>query len=865
MKIMNNKNPERIVCWILLLGVVAAYIWAIASRAGIPAMWLDELSVRCAYATKPLSTLLKSPVSISYILCKFLDGIYCNDFFVRIPMIIGGLMIIFGAYWTVAQFGSRYVGVLAAWSILWNPIFTKHVLKNRFYILGTGFMYCSWALAVWALRKNNLLSWGIYAFVAFIAAHIWPWNAPWIGLVAVSFSLPVVLNSWKKNNLINSLIASFKKLFLLGLPVLLFGFHYVLMSGKIESIAKSDNDSNWKEPVDIGINYILEVLREALQPLYTVNVEYLLFILIVGILIVALLREWKLLAFAACTIVVWLAAVYMCNQTNIVPIPRRIMFSRFNFVIVLFGCFSVFIKYLSQLITWDAIRNKRKIYFSLHIFIGVFILLAGLLYGWDKMIVTHGKVTFNHGPAFNIYGQIIKDNISSNACIIVQRDGWGIGWGIESYAIKPANFNVYVKTYWPYAYSTDRLSKKSLQSYLKKYSQVWVVSPPRYINRDVADILNKNGVKIPFEHNIWLCEKKCENLNPNQKNDWIRKLMFNLNIKFPPFDLSENAMSNLIVRLSDTEIDNNFLLLMNKRARIHGDNFKLSDLLAKYDFHDEAIKAVEAPIYFQSRRTYLYESLGKRFLDMSKKFSGNAKIKYQNAALECYKSALVRNSSTAINKFNEISNIIRMNKGIKNVPKDFVFDGKDDVLFQAMCPNFKDTSTRFSYTNTAKFASAKSISIAALFNTSSNTVLNIVIARGKGRSNADSPWWLSILNNGLQTQFVMQFINENSEHFEERLTASWDNNWNENWHCFVGTFDDESKKMSFYIDGHLVNSKKLAKDVKRNITDVPLTIGCLVGEGYPFKGQISEVAIYNKALSPNKIKSFWKKLEKNQK
>ena len=111
----------------------------------------------------------------------------------------------------------------------------------------------------------------------------------------------------------------------------------------------------------------------------------------------------------------------------------------------------------------------------------------------------------------------------------------------------------------------------------------------------------------------------------------------------------------------------------------------------------------------------------------------------------------------------------------------------------------------------------------------------------------------------------MQFLDGKSEHFEERLTASWDNIWNENWHCFVGTFDDKSKKMSFYIDGYLVNSKKLAKDVKRNITNVPLTIGCLFGEGYPFKGQISEVAIYNKALSPKKIKSFWNKIKKSQK
>ena len=133
-KFLKSKNPEKFVCWILILGVIAAYVWAIASRAGVPAMWLDELSVRCAFATKPLSTLLKSPVSLSYILCKFFDGIYYNDFFVRIPMIIGGLMIVLGTYWTVAQFGSRYVGVLAAWSILWYPLYTGHVLKNRFYI-----------------------------------------------------------------------------------------------------------------------------------------------------------------------------------------------------------------------------------------------------------------------------------------------------------------------------------------------------------------------------------------------------------------------------------------------------------------------------------------------------------------------------------------------------------------------------------------------------------------------------------------------------------------------------------------------------------------------------------------------------------
>ncbi len=863
---MNNKNPEKTICWILLLGIIVAYFWAIASRAGIPAMWGDELSVRCIFATKPLSTLLKSPVSLSYILCKFFDGIFYNDFFVRIPMIAGGLMIVIGTYFAVSQFGSRYVGILAAWSILWHPLFTSHVLRNRFYILGTGFMYCSWAVAVWALRKNNFLAWGIYAVVAFIASHIWPWNAPWIGLIAVSFALPVIIKSWGNKNLIKSLTSSFQKLFLLGLPVILFGIHYLYASGKIESISKSGNDSFWKKPVDIGINYVFDILREALQPLFPVNVEYLLLILIVGILIAAILREWKLLVFVVCTVVVWLVAVYMCNQTNIVPISRRIMFSRLNFIIVIFGCLSVFVKYLSQLKFCNIIRKKRKLYFSLHILSGVFILSIGLLYGWDKMITAHGKVTFNFSHPFNTYGQIIKDNISSNAYIVVQEDGTGLAWGVDAYAVKPANLtNVEIKTFWSRAYSHHRISKKTLEKHLKKYSQVWFISSPSYINKDIADILNKNAVKIPFNHNIWLCEKKFEKMNSNQKNDWIRNLMLEVNEKLPPLDVYKNAMSNLIVRLSDAEIKNNFLLLMNQRVRRQRDNYKLADLFAKYGFHDDAIKSVMSPIYFLSRQTYIYEALGKKLLDMSKTFPSDTKNKYQMAALKCYKSALLRNSPTALNKLNEIRNIIRMNNGIKNEPDKIIFDENKSTIFHALCQNKENTNSKLTYTNIQKFVSAKSISVAVLFNTSTNTNLNIIVGRGKGSSDADSPWWLSLLNKGKHTQFVMQFINGKSKHFQHRLTARWNNIWNDNWHCFVGTFDNDKKKMCFYIDGFIVNSKKFDKDVKRNATDVPLTIGCLFNGYFPFKGKIREVAIYSKALPAKKIKSVWEKIYKDQK
>ncbi|WP_195984139.1 glycoside hydrolase family 2 TIM barrel-domain containing protein [Clostridium sp. D33t1_170424_F3] len=87
------------------------------------------------------------------------------------------------------------------------------------------------------------------------------------------------------------------------------------------------------------------------------------------------------------------------------------------------------------------------------------------------------------------------------------------------------------------------------------------------------------------------------------------------------------------------------------------------------------------------------------------------------------------------------------------------------------------------------------------------------------------------------------------------LEASVPDDWFENWHQVVSTFDAEAGTINIYIDGQLSASKKVSvKTFSSN--EYQVAVGTdTERSGREFSGKIDNVRVYNRALSPEEIRA----------
>jgi len=147
------------------------------------------------------------------------------------------------------------------------------------------------------------------------------------------------------------------------------------------------------------------------------------------------------------------------------------------------------------------------------------------------------------------------------------------------------------------------------------------------------------------------------------------------------------------------------------------------------------------------------------------------------------------------------------------------------------------------------------MTVAAWIRTSSTKLGSTVIA--KCRSIADQPGWaLSFYNPSLtaagnQLSFFTQL---NSSNYNQIIASSSPLTPNV-WHYVAGTLTGGlNGTISLYIDGvSVLSGTGLTGSVTSDSTSSYVTVGSDSGIAYPFPGDISDVQIYNRALSASEI------------
>ena len=72
------------------------------------------------------------------------------------------------------------------------------------------------------------------------------------------------------------------------------------------------------------------------------------------------------------------------------------------------------------------------------------------------------------------------------------------------------------------------------------------------------------------------------------------------------------------------------------------------------------------------------------------------------------------------------------------------------------------------------------------------------------------------------------------------------------WFHFTGVFDGAKKEDRIYIDGKLGKANPRPESIVPD-GDLPVYVGCVAPNSYPFKGDLDELAIYSRALSEAEI------------
>jgi len=856
MRSSRASSPERLAAAVLLCGIVAAFIWAIAARAGVAGMWLDELSHRCGFAGKPLSQLLRYPVSLSYILTKLCDAIYWSDFSSRLPVVLGSLLIVLGTYWAVAQCGSRYAGIAAAWVMLWHPYVTSVALQNRFYSLGAGLMLCGWVLAVKAAREGRRGLVLAYSAVAFLTAHAWPWGAPWVaGVTALLAYLlvraelqraPAERNWWRVAN--NVIIAS--------VPVFLFAVHYLAIGGEVHSVSKTANDGFWREPQVFSPAYAVEFVRAIVQPIADGSGDYLLAVLMASLALILWLQPLPMGAFALLTYAVWGAAVHLCNQAQVVPISRRIVFTQVHTVVLWFAGWSALAGRVAAWPGWERLRRHRGAYWAAHA-AGTCLMIAFMLYyGWDRMILTRGMQALNHGPSHRAWSAVIRRHARPGARVIAIEDGNGIAWGIFAYTLRPHPRPAleHDVRYVQFSRLPDAVELTQLAGV---HSQIWLVAGSGRLPYATRVELERSGLCLPFEYDLWWYELAMAGWDVSQRTAHIRAVVSQLMLDVPPHDITADEMTNLLARCSDADVQRQLRLLLVRRIEDKDDAYAFAQLLSSYGMHATAIKAARSPLYFRSRHTSMYEWIAGRLLDLTQRVPEDVRAMYAEAACACLRAAVRRGSPTAVPALRQLHTQQRAATVRLQAPSAPVLRGARGMIFHF----YHDGATPFApfTTNLPVLNRTASFTAIAILDPAEEHAVHIPLGQGYGSSPSNSPWFLILAPAQNHAGFAVQFAGRG----EMRAGYPWQPEWSNACLCLAGVYDAPTQRVRLYVNGTCLADLEAPARVPRITLPLPLGIGALSNGAYPLHGSLREAAIYDRALSERELQRMLRTLVHN--
>lgn len=808
-------------------------------------MWLDELSHRCAFAGKPVGELLRYPVSLSYLLTKLCDSIYWHDGMSRLPSVLGAVLVVLGAYWTVAQCGCRYVGVVAAWAVLWNPYFSSVALQNRFYSLGAGLMLCVWALG---RRVARQISRGLvvgYSVVSFLAMHAWPWGAPWVAGVNLLLTYELVVREWQRPPAQRNWWRCVNDELLIWMPVIFFGLHYVLIGGEVHSISKTANDGFWRAPQTFTVSYVREMLISSWQGAVQLEPPYLMAAFAISMTLLLLLRPLAGGAFAVLTLAVWAAAVYFCNQARVVPIPRRIVFTQIHATLLLFMGWSALADQLTQWGGWDGLRTRRLWWWVVHVLVAALVGCGMLVYGWDRMIVTRGREALNHGPAYKAMAAIVRRYAVRGACVVSLEDGNGVAWGVTSYVIRPRPARNDLVHHIRYLQFSQLPDVTELQAMAAVHTQIWVVGDSRRLPAATERELERSGVCFPFEKNVWWYEPAIATWDTPQRIQHIRMVIVRLVQEMPPVDISAHAMTNLLALCSDEDLQRHLRLLLARRAQDKDEAFVFARLLSRYGLHDAAIRAVQSPLYCNSRHTSMYEWIAGRLIELACTVPRDARHHYIAAAQACLRAAIRRGSPTASATLQALTmegEIVR--KKISPRPQPVLGRARGLLWHTSFDHNVSVTPLT---TNLPALNRARSFTAIVLVRCSA-TDIQIPLGQGYGSSCSNSPWFLVVSPPQNHVGFAVQFV----DHGEQRVGYPWQPQWTNAWLCLAGVYDDVHRCVRLYVNGMCLGVAE-APPGPRITLDLPVGVGALSHGGYPLHGNLAEAAIYGRALSDREI------------
>lgn len=852
------SSPEQLAAWALLSGVVVAFAWAIAARAGVAGMWLDELSHRCGFSALPLGTLLHYPVSLSYLLTKLCDAVHWSDWSSRVPVVVGSLLVVLGTYWTVAQCGSRYVGAAAAWVMLWHPNFTAVALQNRFYSLGAGLMLCAWALAVRVAREPSRAALLAYSAVAFIAVHAWPWGAPWVAGTSALLGYLLVLAEWRKPRAERHWWRVNNDLMIVGLPIILFALHYLAIGGEIQSVGKVRNDGFWREPQIFSAAYIRDLLHAVLQQMSDLNSAYLLALFMASVAVILLLQPIPMGVFALLTYAVWGAAVYMCNQAQVVPIPRRIVFTQIHVVVLWFAGWSVLVGRMAAWAGWAWLRQRRTAYWAAHVTGAC--LLAGVLlyYGWDRMILTRGSQALNHGPAHRAWGAVIRRHTRPGARVIALEDGNGIGWGITAYTLRPQPqpaLDCAVR----YLQFSPPLEATELQQLVQQHTQVWVVGETWRLPVSTRAELERSGLRLPFEYDLWWYEPTIAAWDVSQRTARVREIVKELVLEVQPLDITTGEMTNFLARCTDDDFLRHLHMILVRRINDKDQAYAFAELLSKYGLHETAIRAACSPLRFTSRHTSMYEWIAGRLRELATRVPEEAREQYEAAAQACLRAAVRRGSPTAAPTLTQALTKQRAAATRLRAPETPALRASRGLLYHAYCGDSPPDMPFM--TNLPALDRAPHLTVIALVRTTRAHDVQIPLGQGYGSSSSNSPWFLVLAPSQNHAGFAMQFIG----HGEVRAGYPWQPEWSNAWLCLAGVYDASKRRVRLHVNGVCLADAEAPANAPRITLGLPLGVGALSNGGYPLQGTVREVAIYNRALSERELRRMLRALIQEEK
>lgn len=853
------SSPERLAAWGLLTGVVIAFAWAIAARAGVAGMWLDELSHRCGYSGLPVGTLLRYPVSLSYLLTKVCDGIHWCDWSSRVPVVFGSLLVVLGTYWTVAQCGSRYVGVVAAWMVLWHPHFTAVALQNRFYSLGAGLMLCTWVLAVRAGRERTRTTLLVYSAVAFIAMHAWPWGAPWVAGTSALMTYLLIVEEWRQPRAEQYWWRVLNNILIAWLPVVFFGIHYLSMSGQVQSVSKTANDGFWREPQIFSPGYIRETVRAVVQPLFECSGDYLLVVLMASLGLIVLFEPMPMGAFALLTYAVWGVAVHMCNQAQVVPIPRRTVFTQIHTVVLWCAGWSVLAGRVAAWKGWAWLRQRRAAYWMAHAS-GACILAAALLYyGWDRMILTRGMQALNHGPAHRAMAAVIRRHAVTGARVISLEDGNGVGWGVTAYVVRPAPRRADLAHDIRYVRFSRLPDVDELQSMSAQHTQVWVVGESRQLPATTRAELERSGLRLPFEYDVWWYEPAIAAWDVSQRMARLRAMVSELVFEVRPLDITADEMTNFLARCSDDDFARHLRMLLVRRVNDKDQAYAFAEVLSRYGLHATAIRAACSPLWFGSRHTSMYEWIAGRLRELAARVPEAARDQYEMAAEACLRAAVRRGSPTAATSLNQSLIQQRATAVRLRAPATPVLYTARGLRYHAY---FGDNTAALPFvTNLPMLDRADNLTAIALVHTTPVPDVQIPLGQGYGSSNSNSPWFLVLAPSQNHAGFAMQFVG----HGEVRAGYPWQPEWSNAWVCLAGVYDASKRRVRLHVNGVCLADAEAPANALRITLGLPLGVGALSNGGYPLHGTLREAAIYNRALSERELRRMLRRLIQEEK